>query len=78
MPIFQGMVKWLPPARGGSNRMIDLSAYREQVETLLRHSPSEAVQVTLEEHDRVATIKVRAQRVDAGRRDAREVAQSLL
>ncbi len=62
MPIFQGMVKWLPPARGGSNRMIDLSAYREQVETLLRHSPSEAVQVALEEHDRVATIKNRFRR----------------
>ncbi len=42
--------------------MIDLSAYREQVETLLRHSPSEAVQVALEEHDRVATIKNRFRR----------------
>jgi hypothetical protein len=62
MPIFQGMVKWQPPARGGANRMSDLSAYREQLETLLRHTPNDAIQVALEPNDRVATIKNRFRR----------------
>ncbi len=62
MPIFQGVVKWQPPARGGANRMSDLSAYREQIETLLKHSSNDAIQIALEENDRVATIKNRFRR----------------
>jgi hypothetical protein len=42
--------------------MSDLSAYREQLQTLLRHTPNDAIQVALEVNDRVATIKNRFRR----------------
>ena|SRR5579871_251179 len=71
MPVFEGIVKWIPPARGGSNRMGDLSAYHNELETLLRHTPNEAIQIAMEEHDRVATVKNRCRRAlkELGRDD---------
>jgi hypothetical protein len=56
------VVKWQPPIRGGANRMSDLSAYRRELETLLEHTPNEALQVALEPADRVATLKNRFRR----------------
>ena len=61
MPVFQGMVKWQPPARG-ANRMSDLSSYRDELEKLLHATPNDAIQVALEPADHVATIKNRFRR----------------